>query len=179
MSPAWSNSLLPGEVGCRGRLCAYLLVSLVFGLFLTGCGGGGGASVQSPPVISSSSLPQGSVQTAYWATLVASGGEAPYNWSVVQGSLPSGLKSGQWDGHDRRHADRSRHITVHSAGSRLSSEPGCRAGESQHHYPQLPMVTQRNCPRVLPARLIRPRCLSAVEFLRTPAAWLPEACRSG
>lgn len=39
----------------------------------------------------SGSLPNGTVQTAYSATLQASGGTTPYTWSVASGSLPAGL----------------------------------------------------------------------------------------
>jgi hypothetical protein len=37
------------------------------------------------------SLPAGTVGNAYAATLAASGGTAPYKWSLTNGSLPSGL----------------------------------------------------------------------------------------
>lgn len=73
------------------KFCAYAVVSLVLGLLLAACGGSGGANVTSAPTILNSSLPQGSVSTAYSATLTASGGKAPYTWSLLQGSLPAGL----------------------------------------------------------------------------------------
>jgi hypothetical protein len=41
--------------------------------------------------VSTSSLPSGTVATAYSGTLAASGGNAPYKWSVTSGSLPAGL----------------------------------------------------------------------------------------
>jgi hypothetical protein len=41
--------------------------------------------------ISTTSLPQGTVGTAYSATLMASGGTTPYTWSVTGGTLPAGL----------------------------------------------------------------------------------------
>ena len=41
--------------------------------------------------ITTSSLSEGQTNTAYSATLAASGGTAPYNWSVSSGSLPAGL----------------------------------------------------------------------------------------
>lgn len=77
-----------------GRFCAYAVVSLVLGLLLAACGGSGGSgggTVISPPTILSSTLPQASVRTAYSTTLAAGGGKAPYTWSLLQGSLPSGL----------------------------------------------------------------------------------------
>jgi len=41
--------------------------------------------------ITPASLPNGTVGTAYSATLVATGGTAPYTWSLTSGTLPAGL----------------------------------------------------------------------------------------
>jgi len=41
--------------------------------------------------ITTTSLPNGQVQTAYSATLQATGGTTPYTWSLSSGSLPAGL----------------------------------------------------------------------------------------
>jgi putative Ig domain-containing protein len=41
--------------------------------------------------ITTSSLPNGQVGTAYTATLAATGGTTPYTWSLTNGTLPSGL----------------------------------------------------------------------------------------
>jgi IPT/TIG domain/Putative Ig domain len=41
--------------------------------------------------ISTSSLPSGEVQSTYGAALTATGGTAPYSWSLASGSLPPGL----------------------------------------------------------------------------------------
>ena len=49
-------------------------------------------TVASPPLIFSTySLPDARENAAYLATMNVSGGAAPYNWSIVNGSLPSGL----------------------------------------------------------------------------------------
>ncbi len=49
-------------------------------------------SVNPLPVqITTTSLPGGQVQTAYSATLAATGGLAPYTWSLFSGLLPTGL----------------------------------------------------------------------------------------
>ena len=45
----------------------------------------------TPVTITTSSLPNGTVGTAYSATLSASGGTTPYTWSISAGSLPAGL----------------------------------------------------------------------------------------
>jgi len=84
-------------------------------LALAGCGGsstaghaGSDPSLASPPsssdpppsnppptptpvAITTASLPGGTVGNAYAATLAASGGTAPYKWTLTGGSLPSGL----------------------------------------------------------------------------------------
>jgi len=49
------------------------------------------AAAVIPIQLTTSSLPGGTVSTAYSATLTASGGTSPYIWSVVSGSLPAGL----------------------------------------------------------------------------------------
>jgi hypothetical protein len=47
--------------------------------------------VAAPLQITTTSLPGGSVGTAYSQSVVASGGQTPLAWSVVAGSLPAGL----------------------------------------------------------------------------------------
>jgi len=46
------------------------------------------------PQITTSALPNGTVQLAYRAPLAATGGTPPYSWSVISGSLPPGLALG-------------------------------------------------------------------------------------
>ena len=48
-------------------------------------------AVAVPPAITTTSLPDGTVGAAYSAALTATGGAAPYTWSLASGSLPSGL----------------------------------------------------------------------------------------
>jgi hypothetical protein len=48
-------------------------------------------TILAPVSITTSSLPAGTVGTAYYATLAATGGSTPYTWSLYGGSLPSGL----------------------------------------------------------------------------------------
>ena len=47
--------------------------------------------VAPPPTITTASLPNGTQNTAYSTTLAATGGTAPYTWSVSVGALPAGL----------------------------------------------------------------------------------------
>jgi hypothetical protein len=63
-----------------------------------GMGCASSVSSGSPPTpqptqltISSDLIPSAKVQTAYSATLKATGGTAPYTWSVAAGALPAGL----------------------------------------------------------------------------------------
>ena len=52
----------------------------------------------SPTIVTGSPLPSGAVGTAYSQALQATGGSAPYGWSVASGSLPSGLSLGTGTG---------------------------------------------------------------------------------
>jgi hypothetical protein len=76
-------------------------------MWLSGCAGAAspaGSPSQAKPAalsITVSSLPAGTVQAAYSATLSATGGAVPYTWSITSGSLPPGLTlspSGQISG---------------------------------------------------------------------------------
>jgi hypothetical protein len=49
-------------------------------------------------VITTSSLPGGTVSQAYSETVQATGGVTPYSWSIVSGSLPAGLSLGSSTG---------------------------------------------------------------------------------
>lgn len=79
---------------------------LTASLILTGCGGGSSSQTSdptstapappSPPptpaiAVTTTALPDGRVGQSYAATLAASGGKPPYQWSLTGGSLPSGL----------------------------------------------------------------------------------------
>lgn len=48
-------------------------------------------TITSPLIITTTLLPNGSVNVAYSATLQASGGAGPYSWSITTGSLPAGI----------------------------------------------------------------------------------------
>ncbi|MES2390227.1 MAG: putative Ig domain-containing protein, partial [Acidobacteriota bacterium] len=52
------------------------------------------ASAGAPPVITTTTLPGGTMGTPYDAIVVASGGTAPYKFSVTSGTLPAGVTLG-------------------------------------------------------------------------------------
>ena len=59
---------------------------------LAGVVGSTTLTVQAAPlVITTTSLPNGVSNTVYTATLAATGGTTPYTWSIISGTLPSGL----------------------------------------------------------------------------------------
>src|SRR5271165_3768191 len=65
---------------------------VLFGFFLNGCGSSsGGGKTTTPLSILTTALPNGEVGIAYSVTLAATGGTAPYAWSLTSGALPTGL----------------------------------------------------------------------------------------
>jgi hypothetical protein len=66
------------------------LFGISLAMVLAGCGVNGSSSGPATLIISST-MPSGTVTIAYSATLTASGGTAPYTWSVSSGALPQGL----------------------------------------------------------------------------------------
>jgi hypothetical protein len=48
-------------------------------------------AIDAQLAITTTSLPGGSISTAYSATVVASGGVQPYTWTITSGTLPAGL----------------------------------------------------------------------------------------
>ena len=74
----------------RGVLIAVSLLSAT----LQGCGSAPSNGGQDPArqiTLATASLPNGQVGTAYSATLAATGGTTPYNWTLTSGTLPTGL----------------------------------------------------------------------------------------
>ena len=62
----------------------FWLPSLLMLLFASQC-------VASDIAITTPSLPNGTVETAYSEVIKASGGCTPYKWAIVSGSLPAGV----------------------------------------------------------------------------------------
>src|SRR6185312_2203049 len=70
-----------------------------FAVKVTSCGGGVSQvaykviiqGTESVVGITTKSVPNGTVKTAYSAAIKASGGCAPYKWTIVSGALPAGV----------------------------------------------------------------------------------------
>lgn len=69
-----------------------LAIGLVFLACLSGCGGSSSSSPHTQTVtITTSTLPNATVGTAYSQTLSENGGVAPFTWSISDNSLPAGF----------------------------------------------------------------------------------------
>jgi Putative Ig domain len=68
--------------------------SLFFAVLLACIGMGGCSSTPGPLKITSTSLPAGNYGSPYTATVSATGGVAPFMWSIASGSLTPGLSLG-------------------------------------------------------------------------------------
>lgn len=68
-------------------------LALIISLFLAACGGGGGGNKNptQPLEITSTVLPQATVNVPYTFIVQASGGKGTYTWSIIKGSLPKGI----------------------------------------------------------------------------------------
>ena len=82
--------LIPHPASRVPVFCSILLTSLL--LLSMGCGFSTGASGDPTHLaFVSSSLPAGTVGSAYSQTVPVSGGKTPYSFSVASGTLPTGL----------------------------------------------------------------------------------------
>src|SRR6516164_2568926 len=101
-------------------------------IFFSGCAGVVTTPVHAganptPLSISVSSLPSGEAKSAYSTALTASGGTAPYAWSVSSGSLPAGLtlsSSGQINGTPTTPGTSSFTVSVSDSSSPAESGSG-------------------------------------------------------
>jgi hypothetical protein len=78
------------DLGAPGKDTTFGFGRTDTALFFGG-GGGGGGGTPAAPSVTTSTLPGGTVGTSYSASLAASGGTAPYTWSLSSGTLPNGL----------------------------------------------------------------------------------------
>ena len=72
---------------------AFLVLAFITA-FLTGCGGGSSTTTATTPSISTTTVPDATTSTAYTTSVTATGGTAPYTWSLTSGTLPAGLALG-------------------------------------------------------------------------------------
>jgi para-nitrobenzyl esterase len=69
---------------------AAILWPLFASVLISGCGGSTNIPPQGPAIVTTS-LPDGTIGSSYSQTIQASGGVAPFTWSVNSGTLPHGL----------------------------------------------------------------------------------------
>src|SRR5256885_4411332 len=62
------------------------LLSLLLVVFVSPC-------MVASVAINTSSVPNGTVKTAYSAVIKASGGCTPYKWAIASGALPAGVST--------------------------------------------------------------------------------------
>ena len=77
-----------------GHFLVLVLSLFLVAILLSGCAslsGSGGGGNPAPLAITTITLPNGKLGMAYSATLVATGGKAPYSWLLMSGTLPTGL----------------------------------------------------------------------------------------
>jgi hypothetical protein len=103
-------------------------------------------SVRDGLTVTSSALPDAYTDTAYAHSLSAAGGQPPYTWALVQGSLPSGLRlldSGALSGTSStsgtasftvRVTDADRHTDTRSVSLTTYPPPALAAVPSQSRY---------------------------------------------
>ncbi|MGH8358511.1 MAG: Ig domain-containing protein, partial [Pseudomonas sp.] len=82
----------------RSAAIGIALLALLLVMSLAGCGlttNSAAKQVPNPSLadlkISTSTLPAAQVQGSYQTSLAASGGKAPYTWTVASGALPNGI----------------------------------------------------------------------------------------
>jgi WD40 repeat protein len=94
---AWTSANTSvATISASGLATGVSVGSTTISAALSGVTGSATLTVQSAPapalaITTSSPLANGTVGTAYSATLAASGGTTPYTWSITAGSLPAGL----------------------------------------------------------------------------------------
>src|SRR6266513_916568 len=85
---------IKGRVNNSQSAITFVVLVLSLAVALSGCVGltaGPSQPNPNPLTITTSSLHDGQVQQSYQATILVSGGSALYSWSIVAGSLPTGL----------------------------------------------------------------------------------------
>ncbi|MCW2783834.1 MAG: S-layer domain protein [Marmoricola sp.] len=132
----------------RTSRLAVLLAAAVLAAIALVVPGSAASAAPKPLAVSTASLPDSTEGIRYVAQLKATGGTAPYTWSVVAGSLPDGLtlsSSGKVTGYqgffahtsdvtvqvaDKTHATavRALTLTIHLMAITTTSVPAARKG---------------------------------------------------
>ena len=87
-----SSNTAVATINTNGLATAVSAGATVISAALSGVTATNTLTVQAAPlVMTTTSMPTGTVRVAYSATLLATGGTTPYTWSVASGSLPGGL----------------------------------------------------------------------------------------
>ena len=87
-----SSSSAVATIGTSGLAAGISAGTTTISVTMGGAIGATTLTVQAAPlVITTTSLPNGVMNTAYTATLAADGGTTPYTWSMISGILPLGL----------------------------------------------------------------------------------------
>ena len=73
------------------RAVLFLAVASCLAVGFFGCGKGAVPITVLPLNITSTTVPQAVINKSYTTTLSATGGQAPFTWSIISGSLPGGL----------------------------------------------------------------------------------------
>ena len=73
------------------RALSFLALLSLLSFMMACVGAAGSSSGDTPVAITTQTLPNGTVNSSYTATLTASGGSTPYAWSVSSGQLPPGV----------------------------------------------------------------------------------------
>jgi hypothetical protein len=100
----WTSSkTAAATINTNGLATAVSVGATIISAALSGVTATNTLTVQAAPlVVSTASMPTGTVSAAYSATLSATGGTTPYTWSIASGSLPGGLALNTATGLPRR-----------------------------------------------------------------------------
>ena len=99
-------------------------------------------TVAGPVSVTTASLPNGTQNTAYNATLAVTGGTTPYSWSISSGTLPTGLSlasstgviSGTPTGHGNKQLYRSGDRCQFTDGYKAAQPDRGGAADRYHHF---------------------------------------------